>query len=264
MFRPSCDPDFRQDNPSEANLKSHNGCDVFAPFDGTDFVEFTNDLRAGVQSAGGKVSKKKEWNRMQSPFSDKDFKPTYFGNTFRKGKDSFQNVHRLGVLGKEESVSPLNCLATVVASPAVERCMADADQQCAKIVMLHPGFKGDPFSRLNNDELLIPISSTGAHLDVLFPYCGLWRTSSCYVPFGKCMFFKKGTCYSYSGLPKDQWHQCILVVARGPDFVERELANTFTQRPYSEYPGQDVVRLDETTIEVQDFIDVSATTAMTE
>ena len=211
-----------------------------------------------------KVSKKKEWNGIESLFSDKAFKPTNFGNTFRKGKDSFQNVHRLGVLGEEESVVSLNCLATLVASPAVEKCMADADQKCAKIVMLHPGFKGDPFSRLNNDELLIPISSTGAHLDVLFPYCGLWRTSSCYVPFGKCMFFKKGTCYSYSGLPKDQWHQCILVVARGPDFVERELANTFTQRPYSEYPGQDVVRSDETTIEVRDFIEVSATTAMTE
>jgi len=209
---------------------------------------------------------------MQSPFSDKDFKPNNFGNTFRKGKDSFQNVHRLGVLGDEgvhrlgvlgdEGV--LNYLATLVASPAVERCMADVDKKCAKIVMLHPGFKGDPFSRLNNDELLIPISSTGAHLDVLFPYNGLWRTSSCYVPFGKCMFFKKGTCYSYSGLPKDQWHQCILVVARGPDFVERELANTFTQRPYSEYPGQDVVPSDETTKEVRDFIGVSATTAMTE
>ena len=125
--------------------------------------------------------------------------------------------------------------------------------------MLHPGFKGDPFSRLNNDELLIPISSTGAHLDVLFPYCGLWRTSSCYVPFGKCMFFKKGTCYSYRELPKDEWHQCILVVAHGPKYVEHELASTVTDRPYSEYPGQDVVPSDETASEVHAFIDVSTT-----
>jgi hypothetical protein len=220
------------------------------------------DLRAGVQYAGCPNSSehnKKEWNGMETPFSDKDFKPVNFGPTFRKVKGSFQNVHQLGVLGEEESVCPLNYLAKVVASPAVERCMADSDKQCAKIVLLHPGFMGDPFSRLNDDELLIPISSTGAHLDVLFPYCGLWRTSSCYVPFGKCMFFKKGTCYSYRGLPKDKWHQCILVVAPGPDFFEHELASTVTQRPYSEYPGQDVVRSEETTREVQAFIDVSTT-----